>query len=55
MRAERVAQGMANAEIAVILGAAPNTVKKHLQNLMPKIGVESRLAAALRAMEVLEG
>ena len=38
-----VAQGKANAEIAVILGTAPNTVKKHLQNLMPKIGVESRL------------
>jgi DNA-binding response OmpR family regulator/DNA-binding CsgD family transcriptional regulator len=49
-----VAQGKANAEVASILGTSPNTVKKHLQSIMPKLGVESRLAAALRAREVLQ-
>lgn len=48
-----VAQGKANAEIATILSTAPNTVKKHLQNMMPKLGVETRLAAALKAREHL--
>jgi DNA-binding response OmpR family regulator/DNA-binding CsgD family transcriptional regulator len=48
-----VAQGKANFEVAVILGTAPNTIKKHLQNIMPKLGVENRLAAALRAGEIL--
>ena len=40
-------------EIAIILDAAPNTVKKHVQNILLKLGVETRLAAALRATEVL--
>lgn len=50
-----VAQGKTNAEIGVILGAARATVKKHVENLLPKLGVETRLAAALRAMELLGG
>lgn len=48
-----IAQGKTNAEIGTILGAAPATVKKHVENLLPKLGVETRLAAALRAMELL--
>lgn len=48
-----VAQGKTNAEIGTILGAAPATVKKHVENFLPKLGVETRLAAALRAMELL--
>lgn len=48
-----VAQGKSNADIAGILGAAENTVKKHLQNIFEKLGIESRNAATVRALEVL--
>ena len=36
-----------------ILGAAENTVKKHLQNVFEKIGVDNRNAATMSALEVL--
>lgn len=48
-----VAQGKSNADIAGILGAAENTVKKHLQNIFEKLGIESRNAATVRALEAL--
>lgn len=48
-----IAQGKTSAEIAQILGAAVMTVKKHLQHVFDKLGVDSRTAAALRALEVL--
>ena len=48
-----VAQGKSNAEISTIIGAAENTVKKHLQNIFEKLGLESRNAASVRALEVL--
>jgi len=48
-----VAQGKSNSEISTILGTAENTVKKHLQNLFEKLGIESRNAATVRALEVL--
>lgn len=48
------AQGKSNAEIAVILGAAENTVKKkHLQHIFEKLGVDSRNAATFCALETL--
>ncbi len=50
-----VAQGKSNAEIGTILGSTENTVKKHLQNLFEKLGVDSRNAATLRALEALAG
>ena len=37
------------------LGAAENTVKKHLQNIFEKLGIESRNAATVRALETLSG
>lgn len=46
-----IAQGKTNFEIGTILGSAPATVKKHVENLLPKLGVETRLAAALLANE----
>jgi len=46
-------QGKSSPEIGVIIGTAPNTVKKHVQNLFQKLGVENRTAAAMRALEVL--
>lgn len=48
-----IAHGKTSPEIAVILDAALNTVKKHVQNILVKLGVETRLAAALRATEIL--
>jgi DNA-binding NarL/FixJ family response regulator len=48
-----VAHGKSNSEIARILALAETTVKKHVSNLLPKLGADNRLAAALQAMEIL--
>lgn len=48
-----VAQGKSNADIASILGNSEKTVKKTLGHIFQKLGLESRTAAALRAVEVL--
>jgi DNA-binding response OmpR family regulator/DNA-binding CsgD family transcriptional regulator len=48
-----IAQGKTSPEIAVILDTAPATVKRHVHHLLGKLGVETRLAAALRATEIL--
>ena len=48
-----ITYGKTTAEIAAILGTSPGTVKKQVQATLEKLGVETRLAAALRAMEVL--
>lgn len=48
-----IAYGKSNPEIAQILVAALNTIKRHVQNILVKLGVESRLAAALKAAEIL--
>jgi DNA-binding NarL/FixJ family response regulator len=48
-----VAQGKTNADIATILGISEWTVKKHVLEIFEKLGVETRTAAALRAIEVL--
>ena len=44
-----VALGKSDRQVAAILGISPRTVQKHLQNVYPKLGVESRTAAALAA------
>lgn len=48
-----VAQGKSNPEIAIILGTARRTVQKHLEFIFARLGVESRTAAARRALEHL--
>lgn len=48
-----IAQGKTSPEIATILNTAPATVKRHVHHLLGKLGVETRLAAALKAMELL--
>jgi DNA-binding NarL/FixJ family response regulator len=48
-----VAQGKSNPEISSILGTAENTIKKHLQHVFEKMGVDNRNAATVRALEVL--
>jgi DNA-binding NarL/FixJ family response regulator len=48
-----VAQGKSNSDIATILGTSEKTVKKCMGNIFEKLGLESRTAAALRAVEIL--
>ena len=48
-----VAQGKTNGDIATILGISESTVKKHLLEIFQELGVETRSAAALRALEIL--
>jgi len=48
-----VSQGKSNYEAGIILQISGGTVKKHLENIYKKLGVEGRNAAALRALEVL--
>jgi DNA-binding NarL/FixJ family response regulator len=48
-----VAQGKTNFETSIILDVAVSTVKKHLENIFTKLGVESRNAATLKALEAL--
>lgn len=48
-----VAQGKTNPEIALILEIRPRTVKKHLEHIFPKLGVETRTSATLMALEAL--
>ncbi|MBI3030563.1 MAG: LuxR family transcriptional regulator [Candidatus Rokubacteria bacterium] len=45
-----VAEGKTNEEVATILGLSPLTVKKHLERIYQKLGVETRTAAA-RALQ----
>ena len=48
-----LAQGKTNPEISGILGAATATVKKHVEHVFTKLGVETRGAATLCALEEL--
>ena len=41
-----VAKGKTNRDIGDILGSSPATVKKHLERVYVKLGVETRTAAA---------
>jgi CheY-like chemotaxis protein/DNA-binding CsgD family transcriptional regulator len=45
-----VAKGKTNRDIGDILGSSPATVKKHLEHVYEKLGVETRTAAANLAM-----
>ena len=45
-----VAQGKINRDIADILGASPATIKKHLERILAKLGVETRSAATAMAV-----
>jgi DNA-binding NarL/FixJ family response regulator len=48
-----VAQGKSNSEISTILGTSEGTIKKHLEHIFEKLGLESRNAAGMRAIELL--
>ena len=45
-----VSAGKSNAQIAEIVRASPRTIAKHLERIYDKLGVESRTAAAMRAV-----
>ena len=44
-------QGKTNRDIGDILGTSPRTVKKHLEHVFGKLGVETRTAAAAMALQ----
>ena len=48
-----LSQGKTNSDIATILGITESTVKKHVQEIFETLGVETRGAATVRALEVL--
>ena len=46
-----VVKGKTNRDIGEIVGSSPATVKKHLERVYVKLGVETRTAAAGVAMQ----
>ncbi|MDB6072056.1 MAG: two component transcriptional regulator, LuxR family [Verrucomicrobiales bacterium] len=48
-----VTQGKSNSDVATILGMSEKTAKQHLGICFQKMGVESRNAASMQALEVL--
>lgn len=46
-----LAEGKTNPEIGIILGISALTAKKHVENVLHKLGVETRTAAVRRVME----
>lgn len=48
-----LAKGKTYQEIGMLCGISHQTVQKHLENIFPKIGVETRTAAAGVALESL--
>ena len=50
-----VCDGKTNSEIGTILGARPATIAKHLEHIYAKLGVETRTAAAARALSAASG
>jgi DNA-binding CsgD family transcriptional regulator len=48
-----LSKGKTNGEIAQILGMSARTVQKHLEHIYPKLGVETRTTATVRALKML--
>jgi DNA-binding CsgD family transcriptional regulator len=46
-----VSRGKTNRDISGILGMSPRTVQKHVEHIFQKLGVETRTAAATKALE----
>ena len=44
---EWIAAGKRNAEIGKILGCSPRTVQKHVQHILEKLHVETRIAVCI--------
>ena len=50
-----LAQGKANADLCILLNVQLTTIKKHLEKIYQKLGVENRTAAAAMALEKMNG
>lgn len=48
-----LAQGKTDREIGCLLKVSPRTVEKHVENILHTLGLESRIAAVVRAFEVI--
>lgn len=48
-----VAQGKSNADIGIITNTSEKTIKNHMTHIFEKLGIESRNAATVRALEIL--
>jgi len=51
---EWVARGKTNNEIGLILAISPRTASKHLEHIYTKLGVESRTAAVVQFLEMIQ-
>jgi DNA-binding CsgD family transcriptional regulator len=49
-----VARGKTNDQIGAVLDVSPRTIQKHLEHVFEKLGVETRTAAVMRAIEMGE-
>jgi DNA-binding CsgD family transcriptional regulator len=49
-----VSRGKTNAQIAAVLWVAPSTVRKHLENVYAKLGVNTRTAAVACCLGLIE-
>ncbi|MFC6284701.1 MULTISPECIES: helix-turn-helix transcriptional regulator [Polaromonas] len=49
-----LACGKTDTDIAALLSISPRTVQKHLEHIYVKLGVETRTAAVMRALEISE-
>jgi DNA-binding NarL/FixJ family response regulator len=49
-----IVQGKRDGEIATILSNSARTINHHVSSIIRKLEVESRTAAAIRALELLE-
>lgn len=49
-----IAQGKSNPDISLLLSTSVRTIHKHVENIFRKLGLETRNAAALTALEVLQ-
>ncbi len=48
-----LAQGKSDRDISLLCEISPHTVHKHAQNIYVKLGVETRTAAVMKALEIL--
>lgn len=52
---EWIAEGKTSAEVAIILNISPRTVEKHLEAVFQRLGVENRIAAVRRYLDLKTG
>ena len=50
-----IAEGKTSGEAAIILGISPRTVEKHLEAVFQRLGVENRIAAMRRYLDMKRG